>query len=326
MRLSPHELIQSFAQAPFGTRLWLPGLGRSMAPLLNSGDAVEVERCDEAGLRPGDVALLLRGKALVAHVVNRSSPVETMNLRGVVDPPGAVLLGRVVTLRRGARLVRVNPAVRLAVLGMVRLARSARATPVLRRLGMAVRSGVYGPSTSALRERWLGEIRVQALGPQDLAQTLRFCGDHLDLDAFFLSRQLTQRWSTGQHAFGAFGRDARMVGFGFVDAYREEGVDLDGEWLRFQFVAPVARGLGVARRLVLAQVAAAAQRGVLRVYADVRADNLASLRLFQRLGFTHAPGLSERVCEVRRAAEGTFTALTLDLRGTSWRRQDQAAG
>lgn len=326
MRLSPDELIQSFAQAPFGTRLWLPGLGRSMAPLLNSGDAVEVERCDEAGLRSGDVALLVRGQALMAHLVNRVHPVQTMNLRGALDAPGALLLGRVVTLRRGPRLLRVTPALRLSMLGMVRLTRRARATPALRRLATAVRSGLYGSTTRTFRARWLGEIRVRPLGPDDLAQTLRFCGDHLDLDAFFLTRQLTQRWSAGQHAFGAFGRDARMVGFGFVDAYREEGVELDGEWLRFQFVAPVARQLGVARRLVVAQVEAAAQRGVCQVYADVRADNLASLALFQSLGFTHEPRLSERVCDVRSAAAGTFTALTLDLRGTPWRGQDQPSG
>ena len=48
---------------------WLRGAGRSLYPLLRSGDSVRVLRCAPEELARGDVALVRMGRQLVAHVV-----------------------------------------------------------------------------------------------------------------------------------------------------------------------------------------------------------------------------------------------------------------
>ena len=51
-------------------------------------------------------------------------------------------------------------------------------------------------------------------------------------------------------------------------------------------VAPERQGAGVGRQLVTALIAAAQHRGAGQLHLEVRADNLAALRLYRRLGFT----------------------------------------
>ncbi len=87
-----------------GRRLWLRGLGRSMSPLLRSGDALEVERCQGAALRRGEIAVLRApGGRLLAHLVVETSPLRTSTFLGLADPLGFEPLGRVVSVRRNAR-------------------------------------------------------------------------------------------------------------------------------------------------------------------------------------------------------------------------------
>lgn len=50
-------------------------------------------------------------------------------------------------------------------------------------------------------------------------------------------------------------------------------------------VAPVARGRGIARALVQAAEAAATARRVRRMFLEVRCDNAAAIRLYQKLGY-----------------------------------------
>jgi [ribosomal protein S18]-alanine N-acetyltransferase len=50
-------------------------------------------------------------------------------------------------------------------------------------------------------------------------------------------------------------------------------------------VAPGARRQGVAHRLVRALERAAAERGVHRIHLEVRCDNTAAMRLYQKLGY-----------------------------------------
>ena len=71
--------------------------------------------------------------------------------------------------------------------------------------------------------------------------------------------------------------------------YRQEGVPLEGMWLRALMVARRARGLGVARRLMEATCARARETGLRVVFTDVREDNRASLALVRALGFAEGP-------------------------------------
>lgn len=98
------DIAELLAVSPPGATLWVGGLGRSMEPLLRSGDQLKVQRCSEADVRPGHIALVeLSSGALIAHVVQASRPLRTASLFGVADPPGGTVLARVVALRRSER-------------------------------------------------------------------------------------------------------------------------------------------------------------------------------------------------------------------------------
>lgn len=86
-----------------GQRIWLSAEGNSLWPFALSGDQLHIERCTEAEVRPGDVALIDLPHSLVAHIVIQRAPVVTSSSVGVIDPSGYSVLGRVVALRRGSR-------------------------------------------------------------------------------------------------------------------------------------------------------------------------------------------------------------------------------
>ncbi|MFP2925308.1 hypothetical protein ACLESO_08835 [Pyxidicoccus sp. 3LG] len=71
---STEVLLDVLESLPPGQRLWVRGAGRSLYPLLRSGDAVRVLRCGPGLLARGDVALMRHGRQLVAHVVVSTQP------------------------------------------------------------------------------------------------------------------------------------------------------------------------------------------------------------------------------------------------------------
>lgn len=313
MKLAPAELLEGFAASPMGSRIWVAGLGRSMAPLLRSGDALEIERCTPEELCAGDIVLLRRGAAAIAHVVQRVNPLRTSSFRGVADATDTEPLGRATKLRIRGRVVRITGRAKTVLRTSSLLLRFASRSKLLRATVRRVRAAAFGPSTSRLRAAWLGEITVRRLRAEDLGETLRFCGDHLPITATFLERQLTDRWENAEHAFGAFDRRQRMVAFAYVDEYRQEGLVLPGEWLRFNFVAPHARNLGIGERLIDARINAVRSRGGEQVAADIRMENEASRRLLQRFGFFRDEALTRAVNEARSAGREAYEALVLRL-------------
>jgi hypothetical protein len=110
------EALASFLRAsPGGTRLWMRGLGHSMRPVLQPGDALEVERCDEDVLRVGDIALVAGGEAsLTAHLVVRIAPLCTAAFGGSPDPPREVL-GRAVRIDRAGLRLRMGRRMRFVL-------------------------------------------------------------------------------------------------------------------------------------------------------------------------------------------------------------------
>jgi hypothetical protein len=138
--MEPADVLRLLEALPEGRSLWLTGLGRSMVPLLWPGDGVRVLRCGEEALEAGDIALVQRRDGrLSAHLVVRTSPLETRALLGARDDLHRVL-GRVTSVRRGRLQVPVPFASRkvfLSVHGVLRRLwrheRVRRAWRVLRR-------------------------------------------------------------------------------------------------------------------------------------------------------------------------------------------------
>ncbi|MFP2963488.1 N-acetyltransferase family protein [Myxococcus sp. 1LA] len=171
-----------------------------------------------------------------------------------------------------------------------------------------------------LRHRLVGPLEVRLLTAGDLDALLAFASERLVVSPGFLRRQLRERWGlpdAGRHgaAAGAFDAEGRMHGFAWVDSYRQEGLQLEGVWVRSLVVSPRVRRMGVATGLLTCLMDEARRQGESRVFADVDDDNLASLRTFEHLGFLRsddrltqeaneawdATGRSKRLVVVERA-------------------------
>lgn len=272
-----------------GAEVWLPGLGASLWPLLRTGDAVRVRRVDEKTvLREGQLAVCLdeTGRPLV-HVVLSVQPLRTASLRGVVERPERAV-GIVTQLRRGQLRLRASTALAAALWGMTSAASFARTQPQLRGAWSFGVDSLTGPLTADVRRRWLGEWTVRALRATDAEALLRFGGDHLALDPRTLQQRLVREWDGSGAAIAAFTGSGGIAGFGYLGAYRDEGVDVPGTFIRHLKVRSSFRHLGVGRAVVRALCERARGLGLAQVYADVRADHAASLRLFHAEGFHRA--------------------------------------
>ncbi|WP_140794912.1 GNAT family N-acetyltransferase [Myxococcus xanthus] len=293
-RSSSAEVLLDVLEAlPPGHRLWVRGAGRSLFPLLRAGDSVRVMRCGPGSLATGDVALMRQGRELVAHVVVSTQPWRTASLLGPQDAPGGVTLGRVVAIRRGRWVVPLprplRPALRLAQ----QAASTAWAWPRTRIVSRGVWDFLFAGWSLPLRRRLVGPLEVRLLTAGDLDPLLAFASERLVVSPGFLRRQLRERWGlpdAGRRgaAAGAFDAQGRMHGFAWVDSYRQEGLHLEGVWVRSLVVAPRVRRMGVATGLLECLMEEARRQGQSHVFADVDDDNTASLRTFERLAFRRA--------------------------------------
>ncbi|MBU8896136.1 GNAT family N-acetyltransferase [Corallococcus sp. M34] len=311
-------LLDLLDTLPHGHRLWVRGAGRSLYPLLRSGDAVRVQRCGMESLAPGDVALVRRGRQLTAHVVCSTEPWTTASLLGNLDPPGGEPLGRVVAVRRGRVVLPLprpsRPALWLAHRGLSAIWARPRARVVYRH----VRDFFFSGWSLPLRRLFVGTLSVRLLREEDLDALLVFAGEGLVVSASFLRRQLRERWGLRPEeragaAVGAFDDSGRLHGFAWVDDYRQEGLALEGLWVRSLVVAPRARRMGVASGLVRCLLDEARRQGADRVRADIDEDNTASLRTFRGLGFRPAPpSLTQRTNQEWDAAGGSKRLVVLE--------------
>ncbi|WP_224364287.1 GNAT family N-acetyltransferase [Hyalangium versicolor] len=312
----PTDLASLVEGTPPGKQLWLRGAGRSLYPLLRSGDSVRVLRCAPEELVRGDVALLRVGRKLVAHVVVSTQPVVTASLLGKQDPVG-VPLGRVTALRRGAWLLPLprlaSPSLFLGHRLLARLWTRPQARAAFRQLRDFTVSGWSRP----LRQRWLGQLEVRLLREDDLDALLVFAGERLLVPGGFLRQQLLGRWTREEGllgaAVGAFDRKGKLHGFAYLDDYRQEGLQLEGLWVRSLVVAPRARRMGIAFQLITCLVDEARRQGTDRIFADIDDDNMASLRTFRRAGFQESsPELTQRVNTEWSASGGLKPLVVLE--------------
>lgn len=113
-----------------GQLLWARTSGRSMWPVLKDGDGIRILRCNQHGLRSGDIGVFAtKSGRLVAHFVARVDPLRTCTSMGALDPAGAELLGRVVEVRRGRVRIPLPSAARHLLRWAPVAARAARRLP-----------------------------------------------------------------------------------------------------------------------------------------------------------------------------------------------------
>ncbi len=311
------DLSALLEQSPMGTRLWVRGTGRSLYPLLRSGDSVQVERCGPEALAPGDVALVRGRRGLTAHVVTSTLPLVTESLLGGVDTDEGLPLGRAVALRRGRLVIPLPRPSRHMLLLAQRALASAYERPGARGLYRRVRDATFSGWSTPLRRWWLGDLEVRLLRKEDLDALLVFAGERLQASPGFLRQQLLVRWADEARplgaAVGAFDAEGRLHAFAWMDDYRQEGLNLEGLWVRSLMVAPQARRMGVASRLLACLVDAARLQGADCLQADIDEDNEASLHTFQKAGFhLSSEALTRRVNQEWDAAGASKPLVVME--------------
>jgi L-amino acid N-acyltransferase YncA len=243
-------------------------------------------------------------------------PLGTASLLGGKDPAG-VPLGRITALRRGALLLPLSRLSRPTLFLGQRLLSGLWSQPRARTMFRQLRDFTVAGWSRPLRRQWLGRLEVRLLQAEDLDALLVFAGERLLVPSSFLRQQLLGRWTreggARGAAVGAFDKRGRLCGFAYLDDYREEGLALEGLWVRSLVVAPRARRMGVAGQIIDCLVEEARRQGAERVFADIDDDNFASLRTFRRAGFHgSSPELTQRVNSEWSASGGTKPLIVLE--------------
>ena len=286
--LGPEGILEEW---PGGRALWMPVRGRSMFPVLRSGQALKIVACGANDVAIGDIAVgRLPGGVVAAHLIVQVEPARMSSFAGRLDPPETRIFGKAIAIRtRSGRVIPITPLTRRALILLQSAycgARKSRVAPLLRDL----RDGLTSPRTALLRRRLIAPVEVRLLGTEDLDELLVFTGDNSGLSAATVQERLQQRWQNQGRAAGAFSRTGKMIAFCYLDEYASEGAAVGGVWLRFLITSPMARGMGLAKRVVTELLAWAVSEGVPVVYADVLASNENSLRIFRSLGFHDVSG------------------------------------
>jgi len=296
------EMADVLEAAELNAELWVRGFGRSMWPILSTGDSVKVRRCGVKALKVGHLAAVRTQRGtLRVHVVTGKRPFRTEPFLGGDDKLERVL-GRVISLRsRGLTLPLPDP-LRRPIGVAQKVASWSASQPWVEGATRTLWRAACSDRTAELRRALIGPLRVRRLTPADRDVVLAFVGDNLPLSVRFVDHQLMTRWERHGAAAGAVGRGGNLFGFAYLDEYRQEGVALDGWWIRSIYVSPVARGLGLAGGLLDELCTAARSQGIPRVEADVQAGNTSSLALFEHHGFADAR--FERIRQVERRLDG----------------------
>ncbi len=308
------EMADVLEAAELNAELWVRGFGRSMWPVLSTGDSVKVRRCGVKALRVGHLAAVrTRRGNLRVHVVTSKRPFRSQPFLGGDDSLERVL-GRVVSLRSRGLTLPVPDLLRAPIGVAQKVAAWSASQPWVEGMTRRAWQSLCSGSTGELRRALIGPLRVRRLTHADRDAVVAFVGDHLPLSQRFIDHQLLSRWEEHGAAAGVLGRGGKLFGFAYLDEYRQEGVDLDGHWIRSIYVSPVARGLGLAGALVDELCTAARLQGITRVEADVQADNRSSLAMLERQGFTDAPFSRIREAEKRLHSSGPLVVMqrTLD--------------
>ncbi|WP_426745248.1 GNAT family N-acetyltransferase [Myxococcus faecalis] len=315
---STEVLLDVLRALPPGQKLWVRGVGGGLFPLLRAGDSVRVLRCGPDATARGDVVLVRQGRMLTAQVVVATQPWSTAPLLGAEERSDGELLGRAVALRRGRWLLPLPRPLGPALWVTQWTLATAWAQPRTRLVYRGVRDFFFSNWSRPLRRHLVGPLEIRLLRAEDLDALVTFASERLVVSASFLRRQLQERWGLEPTqrrgaAAGALDSKGRLHGFAWVDSYRQEGLPLDGVWVRSLVVAPQARRMGVATQLLECLLEESHRQGEPSVQADVDEDNAASLKTFEGLGFRLATeALTRRTNEAWDAAGRSKRLVVLE--------------
>src|SRR5262249_20940933 len=212
----------------------------------------------------------------------------TATFLGGRDAGEVKLLGRVTAIWRRPAMLPLPRIARPLVWALhwlaVRWTAGDPARSIIRRLRSIRSSRLLLP----VRRRIIGAVEIRVVKFKDLEALLSFAGQHLAIPREFLKHQLLKRWYRTGVAVGDFTGVGRMCGFAYLDEYRQEGLEVDGFWVRSLMVAPMARRMRIGRRLVELLCSEAANRSIPVARADIDVRNKGSLDLFRGLGFQPA--------------------------------------
>jgi L-amino acid N-acyltransferase YncA len=280
---SPDTFLREASQAP----AWVQIIGSSMWPLIESGDLLKVRRCRAEAIQRGDIVIVRDSRGgFMAHLASHHGvPVRTVAFHGRDDEGPLELVARAEAIHTRGVEVSLAPGLRHLVWALHRLYARARVWRITDRTRMAMRQAAKSRVGTELRRLRHGRFEVRLLNATDTPAVVLFAGQYLQVPIPFLKRQLRLRWHDAGASVGAFDRDGRLCGFAYLDEFRQEGLDVDGWWIRSLFVVPGARRLGLASELVSALCQRAGQLGISILRADVPKTNAASQELFRRQQF-----------------------------------------
>lgn len=167
---------------PLGGTLWMRIHGRSMQPLLWSGQALHLVRCNPEDVRPGDVAVGLRPEGfLVAHVVSSTTPPTLSTLLGRPDPEGTRILARAFEVKlRSGRVVPIPAQARWPVFGVHRTLAALVQSRTTRRLIRRGAEAAWLARTEVLT-RIRGEPEARPLTGDELEDAVSLIADTRDV-------------------------------------------------------------------------------------------------------------------------------------------------
>lgn len=292
----------------------MPIEGVSMSPWLLPGDILRIEPATVADLRVGQVALYERLDRVIIHqlAARRRAGRDWLAVMRVasnntLEPPlrGEHVLGRVMSFERDGevreldrlpldRTSRMKAAWVLFLYGRVGEGSWVRAIPRRLLAGPRWLLGAGVALTSRLRRAPVVGPLVRWLWPS--------------LHGRLRTLRLVRRISPDDESYvleGYFAR--RKVGRAHL-AHMLRPIGWESWWVGIE-VDALYRRRGAAARLVEDLAAWAGELGIGPVYAAIRDDNVASLTLFQRLGWTRTDD-----AEMERLASEYYTQST----GSPW--------
>jgi L-amino acid N-acyltransferase YncA len=283
---------------PLGSSAWVQIAGSSMSPLLESGDFLHVRRCDGEAVRRADIVMVRSAdNVYVAHLsINDGPPVRTASFSGRLDEGEWQVIGRAEEVRTRGLKIPLGSAARSLIWACHQLYASSGGSEAVADAKTLFRRVAHSRPGIVLRHWRLAPFELRPLNARDARELVIFASRYLQAPIPFLKKQLRTRWHEHGAAAGAFDRRGRLRGFCYFDDFRQEGLTLDGWWIRSLFVAPPARMLGLGERLIRLLCAQAKAQSVSKLLADVPASNTASRKLFQRAGFR--PSQAELVNKV----------------------------
>lgn len=246
-------------QSPSGTVAVLRVAGRCMWPILRSGDQVHVVRCATEDVLPGDIVVVRHESGTFrSHLLTGLSPVRTVTLAGDRDTGTLEVVGRIVQVQRGTKVIPVPRILRFMLLTVAVVTVSAESVGARRVLRRVVRASAFSPLGLRARSWALKTQPARLVHLGDASALAQYVVEEEIGSPEALLRDLRTRLIRSDAALVAsFSQRGQMVGLAAMSrsavqrSFTVECVHVRSRW----------RKLGIAHGLIEALRIEAARRG-----------------------------------------------------------------